>query len=292
MGSLLAAPAFAAPSPTPVPQVAVQAVRAGAPATVSGYIKAAGQWQWIDCRSPVTAAGRRAAAVRPTAVLISGLGASHSYWAGVRASLLSGQRVCWYDRPGLGKSPPRQGNTTVNGDIQGRELAALLWAAGERRPVVLVAHSYGGLMGRAFNVRFPSRVAGMVLVDTSYATQWMPDDRYWGEGNTTIDMAPTGEFVAGRTTLGAKPLAVVTAGIGSSANWHAKQDIMRTFSSNSFRITVWNSEHVIMANNPAVVARAIKYVTNSAATHQRMPSCASIAGTVWGPLGAYCGGHA
>lgn len=292
----MAGPAAAVPDAT-APGVA-RAVTNGSmalrstPPTVSGFIRAAGQWQWIDCRSPVTTAGRKAAALRPTVVLISGLGASHSYWSGVRASLLTGHRVCWYDRPGLGRSPARSGATTVNGDIQARELAALLMAAGERRPVVLAAHSYGGLMGRAFNVRYPSRVAGMVLVDTSYATQWMPDDRYWGEGNTVIDMAPTGEFVAGKTKLGAKPLAVVTAGIGSSANWHAKQDIMSTFSSNSFRITVWNSEHVIMANNPAVVARAITYVTNSAFLGRRMPSCASQYNRVWRPLGAYCGGHA
>jgi pimeloyl-ACP methyl ester carboxylesterase len=45
------------------------------------------------------------------------------------------------------------------------DLAALLTAAGEAGPMVLVGHSMGGLFVRLFARRHPQRVLGVVLVD-------------------------------------------------------------------------------------------------------------------------------
>jgi pimeloyl-ACP methyl ester carboxylesterase len=47
------------------------------------------------------------------------------------------------------------------------ELHALLAAAGETSPYVLVGHSFGGFIIRVFNHEYPGEVAGMVLVDAS-----------------------------------------------------------------------------------------------------------------------------
>ena len=45
------------------------------------------------------------------------------------------------------------------------DLHALLSAAGESAPYVLVAHSYGGLIARLYASTYPRDVAGLVLVD-------------------------------------------------------------------------------------------------------------------------------
>ena len=45
------------------------------------------------------------------------------------------------------------------------DLHALLTAAGETGPYVLVAHSYGGLIGRLYASTYPDEISGLVLVD-------------------------------------------------------------------------------------------------------------------------------
>ena len=45
------------------------------------------------------------------------------------------------------------------------DLHALLRAAGEARPCVLVGHSYGGLVVRLYASTYPEDVSGLVLVD-------------------------------------------------------------------------------------------------------------------------------
>ena len=51
------------------------------------------------------------------------------------------------------------------------DLQALLDAAGERPPFVLVAHSISGLYARSFESTFPGAVAGLVFVDSSHEEQ-------------------------------------------------------------------------------------------------------------------------
>ena len=51
------------------------------------------------------------------------------------------------------------------------DLHALLQAAGETGPYVLVAHSIGGLFVRLYASTYPDEVAGMVLVDASSEDQ-------------------------------------------------------------------------------------------------------------------------
>jgi pimeloyl-ACP methyl ester carboxylesterase len=51
------------------------------------------------------------------------------------------------------------------------DLHAVLLAAGVPGPYVLVGHSSGGFEARVFAQKWPREVAGMVLLDTSYAGQ-------------------------------------------------------------------------------------------------------------------------
>jgi pimeloyl-ACP methyl ester carboxylesterase len=106
---------------------------------------------------------------RPTVVLEAGISDAFAVWARVQPSLAETTRVCSYDRAGIGYSdpgPPPRTSLTI-----ARELHALLDAAGEPAPYVLVGHSFGGLNVRAFAAEHPSEVAGLVLVDASHEEQ-------------------------------------------------------------------------------------------------------------------------
>jgi pimeloyl-ACP methyl ester carboxylesterase len=46
--------------------------------------------------------------------------------------------------------------------------------AGVHEPVILVGHSFGGLLARHFVARYPERVAGLVLADPLLPCEWHP----------------------------------------------------------------------------------------------------------------------
>lgn len=74
-------------------------------------------------------------------------------------------RVCSYDRAGLGWSDPAPQAWTQDG--MANDLHALLVASKEQGPVLLVAHSMGGLVARNFIRKYPEDVAGLVLLDAT-----------------------------------------------------------------------------------------------------------------------------
>lgn len=85
-------------------------------------------------------------------------------WAVVQEKLAArGLRSLAYDRAGVGHSEP--GPSPRDGRASNADLAALLAALGETGPMVLAAHSLGGLSARLFALTYPERVTGLVLVD-------------------------------------------------------------------------------------------------------------------------------
>jgi pimeloyl-ACP methyl ester carboxylesterase len=112
----------------------------------------------------------------PTVVLVGGLRASAEDWsvADKSAPALFPEvgkftRVCAYDRPGtpVGEKPSRSDPvpqpTTARDAVS--DLHALLSAAGETGPCVLVGHSYGGLIVKLYASTYAKDVSGLVLVD-------------------------------------------------------------------------------------------------------------------------------
>ena len=97
----------------------------------------------------------------PTVVLEGGIA---SDWAAVQPFVAGFTRVCSYDRPDSPGSysdptPERAAQEVVD------DLHAMLDAAGEPGPYVLVGHSLGGLYVQLFAYQHPDDVAGLVLVD-------------------------------------------------------------------------------------------------------------------------------
>jgi pimeloyl-ACP methyl ester carboxylesterase len=105
----------------------------------------------------------------PTVILESGLGGSAFNWATVQPRVAEFTQVCSYDRAGFGYSDEGPAPRT-SGRIAD-ELAHLLDSARIDGPVILVAASFGGFSARILASTYPSRVAGLVLVDASHEDQ-------------------------------------------------------------------------------------------------------------------------
>lgn len=111
-----------------------------------------GRSLYLDCRGSGA----------PTLVLEAGMGSDSATWSPVHDELATISRTCSYDRTGRGRS---DGGSA--GDLAGMsdELRALLAAAGESPPYVVVGHSLGSVIGRVHASRAQGQVAGLVLVD-------------------------------------------------------------------------------------------------------------------------------
>jgi pimeloyl-ACP methyl ester carboxylesterase len=106
----------------------------------------------------------------PAVVLESGMGASCLSWTLVQPEVAQFTRAVSYDRSGHGWSDPAHGPRTAQQIAQ--ELHALLDAAGVPGPYVLVGHSFGGYVNRAFAHLYRNEVVGMVLVDSVHPAEW------------------------------------------------------------------------------------------------------------------------
>jgi pimeloyl-ACP methyl ester carboxylesterase len=105
----------------------------------------------------------------PSVILDSGLGMSSLGWIKIQPEIAKYARVCSFDRAGYGWS---EVGTEPRNSVQiAKELKALLNAAGEKGPYILVGPSFGGFNVRVFTGLFPTEVAGLVLVDASHEDQ-------------------------------------------------------------------------------------------------------------------------
>jgi pimeloyl-ACP methyl ester carboxylesterase len=100
---------------------------------------------------------------RPVIVLESGAVQSIDTWDPIFDRVATRAPVIAYDRRGIGRSE-------FDGDPQtlvhvNESLHALLAAVTAPPPYVLVGHSYGGVLIRAFARRYPTEVTGLVYLD-------------------------------------------------------------------------------------------------------------------------------
>ena len=170
-----------------------------------------------------------------TVVLESGISASSLSWARVQSEVSRFARVCSYDRAGFGWSDRRSGERTPGRLAQ--ELNLMLNATELKPPYLLVGHSFGGLIVRAYAAQFPNEVCGMVLLDALHPSEWANPTREqkrvvaggmllsWigvllcelGVVRLSVDLAARGRTRTGQTVLrsfGAQATEVVNRIVG------------------------------------------------------------------------------
>lgn len=102
---------------------------------------------------------------RYSVIFESGFGTDLRAWRKVAPEVAKVARTLAYSRAGHGASEARPEPRTIAQNTD--ELEQLIAATKAAAPFILVGHSYGGLLMRAFAARHPEQVAGMVLVDPS-----------------------------------------------------------------------------------------------------------------------------
>lgn len=126
-------------------------------------------------------------------VFESGFGQGPEAWEAVIAELGASCHCLAYARAGLGKSGTDGTPKTFQAHLD--DLGAVADALAPARPVVLVGHSYGGLLATEFARRHPGRVAALVLVDPTTLGQrhaFMAADRgrVLADDKMLLDMLP------------------------------------------------------------------------------------------------------
>ena len=194
-------------------------------------------------------------AAQPTVLLEAGIGDFSVEWSLVQPGIAKFTRVCSYDRAGDGWSDMGPFPRTYAQIVY--ELHTLLERAGERPPFVLVGHSYGGWLVRAYQSAYSADVAGLVLLEGG------SDDpaRRLRNGNIVhaSDLAGSTPIppvkTAGPLTLAEIPpsaMAAITAGLAEAAATanEAPRDLLPD---SARRMRTWalgRVEHVVAAQNP------------------------------------------
>src|SRR5688572_12596787 len=99
----------------------------------------------------------------PVVLLESGIAASSLSWAVVQPEIAKFTRVCAYDRAGLAWSDVASYRRSFERIVDELSTVLARVAPGER--YVLVGHSFGSFVVRAYAARHPGSVVGLVLVD-------------------------------------------------------------------------------------------------------------------------------
>jgi pimeloyl-ACP methyl ester carboxylesterase len=223
--------------------------------------------------------GGRAAGA-PLVILEAGAGNGAATWSKVQPDIAAFARVCADDRPSLVREgTPRP--PVLRPEAVVATLEHLLAAAGERAPYVLVGHSYGGMIVRLFAARFPDRVSGMILVDSSHEDQQRRfaelDPARTGPPPATkyeaFDMEATSRALARDRWRASIPLVVLTRSFvagapnASRADYDAWLDMQRELATRSPRgehIVAAHSGHYIQNDEPALVVDAVRRVVTAA----------------------------
>lgn len=102
----------------------------------------------------------------PSVIFIAGLGDSCDTWHVVQDRISQITSTLSYDRAGVGRSEAAVSVPRTCDDLV-QELSTLLSSVPVKPPYILVGHSFGGLIARLFESRYPPLVSGIVLVDAA-----------------------------------------------------------------------------------------------------------------------------
>jgi pimeloyl-ACP methyl ester carboxylesterase len=204
--------------------------------------------------------------------------------------------VVVYDRAGHGRSDAEP----AAGADAARDLHVLLERAHVRGPYVLVGHSLGGMFALSYAHRYPAQVGGIVLLDSMHPQQHnafagmdpllalVPTIARTGLLNLLFDRNdgdPTAQArqvvrdveempaelnrAAKLTSLGNKPLIVLSAGTGSLPGWAAQQNDLATLSTDSVHRTIPGATHASLINDTTDAAQSSRAIRDVVKAVQR-----------------------
>lgn len=104
-----------------------------------------------------------------TVVFEAGFGSDLHTWQPVIAALSANYTTVAYSRAGLGKSSAAATPRTIQQHIA--DLQALLKTLQVSNNIILVGHSYGGLLATEYARQFPQQIKALVLVDPAVMAQ-------------------------------------------------------------------------------------------------------------------------
>lgn len=134
----------------------------------------AGSGRWIEIEPGSSLYLLEQGSGGPTVLFESGIAATNLNWRHIQATISGFTHTASYDRAGLGwSSAAKTARTPANIAM---ELHSMLEAAGIKPPLILVGHSFGGLVMRRYAQLYPEEVAGLVLVDPMRCEEWPPLD--------------------------------------------------------------------------------------------------------------------
>jgi pimeloyl-ACP methyl ester carboxylesterase len=164
------------------------------------------------------------------------------------------------------------------------DLHALLTAAKEPGPYVLVGHSWGGLIARLFASTYPDEVSGLVLVDA--ASEFLKNSLTPAQWATYIkatkkliesngleapDHTRTLDMLHGTPNVHAMPIVVVTSdkrfdfGAGGPETWPAWRTAQDRLAKvlKAKHVSDTNSGHAIQMEQPQLVINVIRQVVEA-----------------------------
>jgi pimeloyl-ACP methyl ester carboxylesterase len=215
----------------------------------------------------------------PAVVFLSAIGGDDTLRP-IAESIADRTDACFYFRPGDGETEPPAAPRTAAKDAA--DLHELLSAASIPHPVILVAHSYGGLIADVAAASHPEDVAGVLLVDASHPDQERRMSELFTPEQQAISDAEMANFpyVDFSTSLAdagtaisrfpAIPLTVITAthGFASACDqglpcdemqavWLEVQDDYASLTPNARHIRV-DTGHYVHQERPDVVIHEIE----------------------------------
>jgi pimeloyl-ACP methyl ester carboxylesterase len=244
---------------------------------------------------------------RPAVILQAGLGNSATAWERIAPVVAKSTTVCAYDRAGHNRSDeagPQDGVAVA------KDVHDLLAKAGIQGPYVMVGHSSGGPYVRDYFASYPDDVVGMVLVDAQppdaftalpeYPAFYQSYSLFAGiapslsrlgllgpilgvsGSEATIAAARGGrdevralpkvlDQAAAVTSIGDRPLIVISAAPGDQPGWMEAQARLASISTNGVQ-RVLNATHtsVILGVDAPTSAQAILDVLAAARTGGRV----------------------
>lgn len=99
-------------------------------------------------------------------IFVSGLGDDHQTWQTVQDSISQHALTISYDRSGLGKSEYHQEKKDLASMVE--ELNDLLISLSVTKPLILVGHSLGCQIVKAYAVTYPKNTKAILFIDPGY----------------------------------------------------------------------------------------------------------------------------